>query len=132
MTALGSLISPITLIRDTVLPEPDSPTTPMISRSPIWKETLSTARTRPRSVRNETERPRTSRRVLTSASAKAHPRIDGGINQVDHGIRAHDEEGGIDHGRHDHRQIEGLQGVIGQLAHALQAEYDRGEQRPAA
>src|SRR5438094_4309552 len=109
MTALGSLISPNTLIRETVLPEPDSPTTPTISRSPIWKEMLSTARTRPRSVRKETERPRTSRSVLTTASAKAHPGIDGSINQVDHGIRAHDEEGRIDHGRHDDRQIECLQ-----------------------
>src|ERR1044071_1223108 len=124
MTALGSLISPITLISDTVLPEPDSPTTPIISRSPIWKETLSTARTRPRSVRNETERPRTSSRVLSSASAKAHPGIDGGINQVDHSVRAYDEEGGIDYSRHDHRQVECLQGIIGQLAHALQAEHD--------
>src|SRR6266404_4156633 len=122
----------MTLISDTVFPEPDSPTTPTISRSPMRNEILSTARTRPRSVRNETERPRTSSRIFVSLSGKAHPGIDGSVNQIDHRIGGDDEEGGIDDGRHDHGQIEGLQGVIRQLAHALQAEDDLGQQRSAA
>src|SRR4029077_7374783 len=122
----------MTLLSDTVFPEADSATTPTISRSPMRNEILSTARTRPRSVRNETERPRTSSRILVSLSGKAHPGIDGRVDQIDHGVGGDDEEGGIDHGRHDYRQIEGLQGVVRQLANALQAEDDLGQQRSAA
>src|SRR5260370_39127957 len=122
----------MTLISDTVFPEPDSPTTPTISRSPMRNEILSTARTRPRSVRNETERPRTSSRILVSLSGKAHPGIDGRVDQIDHGVGGDDEEGGIDHGRHDYLQIEGLQGGVRQLAHALQAEDDLRQHRAAA
>src|ERR1700733_9563734 len=96
MTALGSLISPMTLISETVLPEPDSPTTPTISRSPTLKETLSTARTSPRSVRKETERPLTSSRmlppaVLLAASGKTHPRVEGSVDDIDHRIGGDDE-----------------------------------------
>ena len=36
------------------------------------------------------------------------------------------------HGRHDHRQVEIVQRVIGELAHALQAEDHLGQQRAAA
>src|ERR1700676_4799170 len=114
MTALGSLISPMTLISDTVFPEPDSPTTPRISRSPTRKEILSTARTGPRSVRKETERLRTSSRAGFSWLGNAHPGIEDGIEDVNQRIGGDHEERGVDHGCQDHRQIETLQGVIGQ------------------
>src|SRR5690348_16547275 len=122
----------MTLISETVLPEPDSPTTPTISRSPTRKETLSTARRRPRSVRKETERPFTSSSVLLAASGKTHPRVEGGVDNVDHRIGRHDEERSVDDGCHDDRKIEVLQRVIGELADPLQAEDDFGQQGTAA
>ena len=48
------------------------------------------------------------------------------------GIGHDDEEGGIHDRRHDDRQIEVLQRVVGELADALQAEHHLGEQRRAA
>src|SRR5262249_21316900 len=113
MAALGSLIRPMTLISETVLPDPDSPTTPTISRSPTWNDTLSTARTRPRSVRKETERPFTSSSGLFTVSGKTHPRVEGGIDDVDHGVRRHHEERGVNHRCHDDRQVEVLEGIVG-------------------
>src|SRR5262249_39747741 len=131
MTALGSLMRPMTLISETVFPDPDSPTTPTISRSPMLNETLSTARTGPRSVRKETERPFTSSSVVPT-SGKAYPGIQGRIDEINDGIGANDEERGIDHGRHDHRQVEILQRIISELAHPLQAEDNLCQQRTAA
>src|SRR5262249_62318822 len=58
----GSVISRITDIIVTLLPDPDSPTIPTTSPSPTVKETPSTARTIPSSVRNETWRSLTSSR----------------------------------------------------------------------
>ena len=48
--AFGSMISRITDIIVTLLPEPDSPTMPSVSPSDTENETPSTARTRPSSV----------------------------------------------------------------------------------
>src|SRR5215469_2548646 len=117
MTALGSLISPITLISETVLPEPDSPTTPTISWVSMRKEMPATARSRPRSVRNETLRSRTSSRAFFS-SGEADAGVEGGIGDIHEGIGEDDEEGGVHDGRHDHREVEVLERVIGELAHA--------------
>ena len=55
-TAFGSMMSRITDIIVTLLPEPDSPTMPTTSPFATEKLTPSTARTRPSSVRNETLR----------------------------------------------------------------------------
>ena len=53
-------------------------------------------------------------------------------DHVDDEVGHHHEEGGVDHRGKDHRQIEGLQRVIGQLADALQSEHHFGQQRTAA
>src|SRR5436190_8419973 len=127
-TAFGSRIRRITAIIETVLPEPDSPTTPTTSPSATESERRSTARTIPFSVRNETLRSRTS----NNASGTAHPRIEPGVHEIDERVREHDEERRVDHGREDHRQVEVLQRVERQLADPVQAEHDLGEERPAA
>src|SRR4051812_15641210 len=54
-------MSPITVRNDTLLPEPDSPTTPRVSPRATEKETPSTAFTRPSSVGKLTCRSLTSR-----------------------------------------------------------------------
>src|SRR4051812_2469755 len=54
-------MSPITVRNDTLLPEPDSPTTPRVSPRATEKETPSTAFTRPSSVGKLTCRSVTSR-----------------------------------------------------------------------
>src|SRR5215469_1543410 len=131
MTALGSLISPITLISETVLPEPDSPTTPTISWVSMRKEIPPTARSRPCSVRKETVRSRTSRSGFCP-SGEADAGVEGGIGDIHEGIGEDDEEGGVHDGRHDHRQVEVLQRVIGELAHALKGEDHLGQERAAA
>ena len=59
-------------------------------------------------------------------------RIEHDVEQVDQRIGHDDEERGVHHRRHDHRQIEVLQRVVGQLADALQAEHHLGQQRGAA
>src|ERR1700747_681092 len=118
---LGSWIRPMTVISATVLPEPDSPTTPTISRGSMRKETPPTARSSPRSVRKETLRSRTSSKASLGLG-KAHPGGEGGIGEVDHGIGRNDEERGVDDGRHDDRKIDVQQRLVGQLADALQAE----------
>ena len=58
--AFGSVISRITVIMVTLLPEPDSPTMPSVSPSYSVADTPSTARTTPSSVRNDTFRLRIS------------------------------------------------------------------------
>src|SRR5271170_5608294 len=128
ITAFGSVMRPITLISDTVLPEPDSPTTPTISWLSMRNEIVSTAKSRPRSVRKRTRRSRTSSSGPsnwgTSTSVEADAGIEGCVGDVDKGVGEDDEEGGVHHGRHDDRQVEVAQRVIGELAHTLQAEYD--------
>src|SRR3990172_10410663 len=60
--ACRELMSPITVRKVTLLPEPDSPTTPRVSPGLIENETPSTALTRPSSVGKETRRSLTSSR----------------------------------------------------------------------
>src|SRR5712671_1638369 len=127
-TAFGSRISRITAIIETVLPDPDSPTTPTTSPSPTESERRSTARTIPFSVRNETRRSRTS----SNGSVTAHPRVEPRVDQVDERIREHHEECGVDHGGEDHGEVEVLERVERQLPDAVQAEHDLGQQRTAA
>src|SRR4051794_24598794 len=112
----------------TLLPEPDSPTIPRISPGAMLNDTPSTARTSPSSVRNETRRLRTSR---SGSLANAHPRIEQAVDDVDDGVGEDDEERPVDHGRHDHRQVEVLERVVRQLAHARQTEHDLGQERSA-
>src|SRR2546423_10083379 len=97
--ALGSRIGRITAIIETVLPDPDSPTTPTTSPTPTESERRSTARTIPFSVLNETLRSRTS----NNGSGTAYPRIEPRVDEVDERVREHDEERGIDHRGENHR-----------------------------
>ena len=53
----------------TLLPQPDSPTRPMISPRSTWKSMPSTARTTPSRVWNDVRRPRTSSRRSSPRSA---------------------------------------------------------------
>src|SRR5262249_20793996 len=131
----GSVISRITDIIVTLLPDPDSPTIPTTSPSPTVNETPSTARTIPSSVRNETWRSLTSSRGSAGISGptlcRAHTRVEPGIQQVDERARESDEEGAVDHRRHDHRQVERGQRVVGQQADAREAEHDLRQERAA-
>src|SRR4051812_4415188 len=125
----------MTLIIETLLPEPDSPTIPTTSPGFTVNETPSTARTSPSSVRNDTRRSLTS----SSGSAMAQHLLDGTdarveerIHHVHQRVCDDDEEGAVDDRRHDHREIETGQRLIGQIADARQPEHDLREQRPAA
>ena len=69
---------------------------------------------------------------LEHASGIPDARIEHDIEQVDQRIGHDDEERGVHHRRHDHRQVEVLQRVVGELADALQAEHHLGQQRGAA
>src|ERR1700690_2900500 len=102
---------PITLICDTVLPEPDSPTTPTISWVSTRKEMPPTACSTPRSVRKETRRARTSSSGGWP-SGEADAGVEGGIENVHESVGEDDEEGGVHHRRHDDGQVEIEQGLI--------------------
>src|ERR1700712_2172497 len=127
-TAFGSRIRRMIDITVTLLPEPDSPTMPRISPGAMLNDTPSTAPTRPSPWRNETRRSRTS---SSGSLANSHARVEEPVEDVDEGVRGHDEERRVHHRRHDHGQIEVLERVVGQLADARQAEDDLGQQRAA-
>src|SRR5437867_6830024 len=102
---LGSLIRRSTDNMLTLFPEPDSPTMPSTSPWSTVNDTPSTALTTPSSVRNETLR------SLTSSSGSAmlsrpDPRVEARVEDVDERAGDGDEEGAVDHGCHDHRQVE--------------------------
>ena len=93
--AFGSMISRITDIIVTLLPEPDSPTMPSVSPSDTENETPSTARTSPSSVLKLTLRSFTSSsgslmtlspkgRVhpISAPSGRPHSRVEPGIRDV--------------------------------------------------
>ena len=61
-----------------------------------------------------------------------HPRVEPGVDEIDERVREHDEERRVHHGREDHGQVEVLQRVERELADAVQAEDDLGQQRTAA
>src|SRR5581483_8078060 len=100
----------------------DSPTTLTISSASMVKETPLTARTGPFWVRNETVRSRTSR--SGDASAFADAGVEDCISHIHNEIRGHHEEGRVDDRGQDDRKIEVLQGIIGELADALEPEHD--------
>ena len=56
MVAFAALVRPITVSIETLLPDPDSPTTPSISPESTENETPSTAFTTPSSVAKRTRR----------------------------------------------------------------------------
>ena len=56
MVAFGARVRPITVSIETLLPDPDSPTTPSIWPGSTESETPSTAFTTPSSVANRTRR----------------------------------------------------------------------------
>src|SRR4249919_1483071 len=100
------MISRITDIMVTLLPEPDSPTMPSTSPLATSIETPSTARSTPSSVRNETLRSLMSRSFsLTGWSGQPDPRVEPGVGDIHQRVGEDDEERAVDHGRHDHRQI---------------------------
>ena len=70
-TASASLMRPMIERDSTVLPEPDSPTTPIASPRAIDSDTPSTARTTPRGVRKWVTRSETSSSGVTSDSETA-------------------------------------------------------------
>src|SRR5262245_55133767 len=131
MTAFGSRIRRMIAMAVMLFPEPDSPTMPTISRGSTVNEMPSTARTSPSSLRKETCRSRTSSRG-TAASGNPHPRVEPGVEDVDHGIRQDDEERGVDDGGEDHRQVEVLQRLVGEQTDAGEAEDHLGQQGTAA
>src|SRR5215831_11657914 len=108
--ALGSRMSCMSDIIETLLPEPDSPTMPSTSPSSTVKDRPSTAVTVPRRLRKRTVRSRTSR----NGSGTAHPGVDRGVDDIDYGVGEHDEERRVEHAGDDHREVEVLQGVIGE------------------
>src|SRR5215831_19081217 len=134
--ALGSMIKRITDIIVTLLPDPDSPTMPSVSPSDTVNETPSTALTTPSSVRKLTLRLRTSSSgsaiTAPSPSRGPHSRIERGVGDVDHRVREHDEEGAVDHGGHDHREIQVGQRLVGQEPDAVDGEHHLGQQRAAS
>src|SRR5262249_28542720 len=112
----------MTAIIETVLPEPDSPTTPSTPPTGTSSEIPATACTRPSSVANETRRSRTSSSGV--ASGEADTWIEPGIDEVDECVDEDDEEGRVHHARHDHRQVEVLERVVRELADAVEPEDD--------
>src|ERR1700716_3600640 len=128
IVAFGTRISRITASIETVFPDPDSPTIPTTSPSPIESERPSTAETTPSSVRNETVRSLTS----SSGSGMPDPRVEQRVDEIDDGVREYDEKRGVDHGREDHWQVKVLERVEGQLADPVQSEDDFGQERAAA
>src|SRR5690348_16509905 len=104
----GSLIRRRTDIIVTLLPEPDSPTIPSTSPCARLKETPSTALTTPSSVRNWTLRSLTSSSgsAISASLRRANPRVETRVEDVDGRVGDRNEEGAVDHGRHDHRQVE--------------------------
>src|SRR5437868_6590053 len=107
ISAPGVRIRPSMPIIETLLPEPDSPTIPSTSPSSTEKERPCTA----------VKEPKLTRRSWTSSSM-AHPRVEPGVQDVHHGVGQHDEEGGVEHGAHDHGQVQALQRLVGELADA--------------
>src|SRR5437763_2728960 len=117
----------------TLLPEPDSPTMPSVSPSDRMSDTPSTALTRPSSVRKETLRSRTSSSgsavmAAVPPSCRPDPRVEPGVADVDDGVGQHDEEGPVNHGGYDRRQVEVVQCLVGEVAHPVDAEHHLGEQ----
>src|ERR1700736_4049248 len=81
-----------------VLPQPDSPTSPMISPGRIVRLTPSSTRAGPDSVANETKRFSTSRR-LAPADGTADPRVEHVTQAVAEEIESHHDEEDREPGR---------------------------------
>src|SRR2546421_2973051 len=54
----------------------------------------------------------------------AHPWVKPRVDQIDQRTRQCDEEGAVDHRRHDDRQVEGRQRVVGEEAYSPQAAHN--------
>src|SRR5712692_5911806 len=76
MRASLRVTSPITVSQLTLLPEPDSPTTPIVSPGEIENDTPSTAFTRPSSVGKCTLRSLTSSNGSATRPPIGYPRVD--------------------------------------------------------
>src|ERR1700730_507560 len=84
-------IVPRVAVASVVLPQPDSPTSPMISPGRIVRLTPSSTRAEPDSVANETKRFSTSRR-LASAGGTADPRVEHVTQTVAEEVEPHHDE----------------------------------------
>ena len=71
-------------------------------------------------------------RLGSPRSTRPDPRVEARVEDVDERAHDRDEEGAVDHGRHDHRQVERGQRVVGEPADPRQPEDDLGQQCAAA
>src|SRR5215472_19138680 len=136
------MISRMTDIIVTLLPEPDSPTMPRVSPTETVNDTPSTALTTPSSVRKLTRRSRTSSSgsFMTpplpisriGPSCWPHSRVERRVGDVDKRVRKHDEECAEDHRGHDHRKVQVGQRLVGQEPDAVNGEHHLGQQRSSA
>src|SRR3954452_14944612 len=89
MRALEARVSPISVIEETDLPEPDSPTIPSVSPLSTEYEMPSTAFTTPSSVSKWTRRSLISSRGIRRPLV-ADPRVEEGVGDVDEQVE-HDD-----------------------------------------
>src|ERR1051326_8464018 len=108
-----------------VLPQPDSPTRPMISPGRMVRLTPSSTRAGPDSVANETKRFSTSRR-LASAGGTADPRVEDVTQAVAQEIEPHHDEEDREAGRE--RVPPGLGQELARLGNHA-APFGRGRRR---
>src|SRR5436190_1546728 len=149
MMACFDVTRPMTVRKPTLLPEPDSPTTPSVSPEASEKEMPSTALTRPSSVGKCTFRFLTSRRgsatrVSSStpvacrrrgadrqSSCISHPWIQESVYHV-HDEVGYDDEDGPQHGHaHDRREVVHREREDGVLPQARQLEDGLDDHRAA-
>src|SRR5918992_3718427 len=97
---------PRTVRNVTLLPDPDSPTTPRVSPWSTEKEIPSTALTSPSSVGKWTRRSLTWRRGSANLRVP-YSRIEEGVDHVHHQVGHHDEQGCHDGHTHDHGEVRG-------------------------
>src|SRR5438093_8475268 len=130
MSAVARLSSPMTARLVTLLPEPDSPTTPSVSPRRRVKESSETARTIPSRVRKRTERSRTSRRIELSATLRvAYAWVEEGVDNVDNEVHQRHRGRGADDNAEHCRQILRDCAVEGKPAEALEVEDGLGDDR---
>src|SRR5689334_22227395 len=122
----------------TDLPEPDSPTMPMVLPRSRSKLSPSTDLTNPSSVGKWTLRSLTSRKgfwgvsdIAQQTSAQADARVDDAVEDVHDQVGDDDERGGDEDQRHDHGQVRLDDSLDGHAAEAVQPEHRLGDDRAA-
>ena len=125
-------VRPMSVSADTDLPEPDSPTIASTSPERSWKETSSTACTRPSSVRKPTRRCSTSSRSLPFVIESRNPWVERRVDDVHDRVEEDDEERAEQRDREHRRHVEPADGLLEVLADALDVEDGLREDRAAA